>query len=516
MEAATDSDDPHTESALEESAEELYEMAPCGYLTTAVDGRILKVNRTLVEWIGYDREELLGGKRIVDLLTVGGKIFYETHFNLLLRMQTAVDEIALDIVCKGGNILPVLLNARQKRDASGQPLLNRFTIFNATERRTYERDLLAARDLFRTTLASIGDAVIATDSEARVTFINSVAEELSGWKHDTALGRHIDEVIILVREDSGAKIENPVPHALRTAAIVGSENHTLLISKDGRHIPVDDSASPVRDANGNILGGVLVFRDISQRRAAEKTLSDAHRQLTERAAELARSNEDLSQFAHVASHDLRSPLRTIIQLSQLLQRNHAEKLGADGGKLLNYVVAAGQRMADLIEDLLSYARASADDREPASPVDANRQLEIALENLKALVVESGAIITHDPLPVLSINATSLVQIFQNLVGNAIRYRGQETPRIHIAARDQGSSWQFSCKDNGLGIPPEYQTLIFEPFKRLHGTERPGSGIGLSVCKRIIERHNGKIWVESQLNEGSTFFFSVPKCPNTEA
>lgn len=517
MEAATGDNDHSFKSALDESAEELYEMAPCGYLTTAVDGRILKVNRTLTEWVGYEREELLDGKRIMDLLTVGGKIFYETHFNLLLRMQTSVDEIALDIICKSGNILPVLLNARQKRDAAGQPILNRFTIFNATERRTYERDLLAARDLFRTTLASIGDAVIATGAEARVTFINSVAEELSGWKHETALGRHINEVITLVREDSGAKIENPITHALRTGAIVGLENHTILISKDGRHIPVDDSASPVRDANGSILGGVLVFRDISQRRAAEKTLSEAHRRLTERAAELARSNEDLSQFAHVASHDLRSPLRTIIQLSQLLQRNHEEKLGDDGRKLVNYVVGAGQRMADLIEDLLSYARASADDNDAASPVDANRQLELALENLTAVITESGAIITHDALPVISINATSLVQIFQNLIANAIRYRRQEAPLIHVAAQDQGTVWQFSCKDNGLGVPPEYQKLIFEPFKRLHGTERPGSGIGLAVCKRIIERYRGKIWVESQVNdEGSTFFFTIPKSSDVEA
>lgn len=510
MEAATGGEDHHTESALDEGAEELYEMAPCGYLTTAIDGRILKANRTLTEWIGYDREELLQGKRIVDLLTVGGRIFYETHFNLLLRMQTSVDEIALDIVCKGGNVLPVLLNARQKRDAAGQPVLNRFTIFNATERRTYERDLLAARDLFRTTLASIGDAVIATDAEGRVTFINPIAEELSGWKHDSALGRQIDEVLTLVQEDTEAKIENPIMRALRTGQIVGLENHTILVSKDGGRIPVDDSASPVRDASGNILGGVLVFRDISLRRAAETTLHEAHRQLTERAAELVRSNEDLSRFAHVASHDLRSPLNTITQFSYLLQRNHAEQLGDQGRKLLEYLTGAAKRMANLIEDLLVYARASAEDAQPPSPVDANRQLDGALDNLQALITESSAIVTHDVLPVLSINATSLVQIFQNLIGNAIRYRGQETPRIHIAAHDEGTAWRFSCKDNGLGIPPEYQTLIFEPFKRLHGPERPGSGIGLSVCKRIIERYKGKIWVESNGNEGSTFFFTVQK------
>ena len=510
MERPTSDGDPQTESALDESAEELYEMAPCGYLTTAIDGRILKVNRTLTEWIGYEREELVQNKRFVDLLTIGGRIFYETHFNLLLRMQTAVDEIAVDIVCKNGSILPVLINARQKRDASGQPVLNRFTVFNATERRTYERELLAARDLFRTTLASIGDAVIATDAHGRVTFINVVAEELSGWSHDTALGQRIEDILTLVREDTNIKIENPVTHALRTGAIVGLENHTILISRGGQHIPIDDSASPIRDANGKIIGAVLVFRDISPRRKAERALHEAHQILTRRAAELARSNEDLSQFAHVASHDLRSPLRTITQFSHLLQRNHAAQLGDDGRVLMNYITDAVKRMGDLIEDLLVYARASAEGKQPSSPVDANRQLAIAIENLQALIGESGAIVTHDALPPISVDATSLLQIFQNLIGNAIRYRGPEPPRIHLSAKDQGREWQFSCEDNGLGIAPEYQTLIFEPFKRLHGPERPGSGIGLAVCKRIIERHQGKIWVESQVDHGSTFFFSIPK------
>ena len=196
-------------------------MAPCGYLTTTIDGRIIKVNRTLAEWLGYDRSDLTQGKRFVDLLTVGGRIFYETHFNLLLRMQSAVDEIALDIVCKDGSILPTLINARQKRSPADKPILNRFTIFNASERRMYERDLLAARDLLRTTLASIGDAVIATDAEGRITFMNPVADELTGWKNNAAIGKSIEEVLVLVREDTGDRIENPIMHALRAGIIVG-------------------------------------------------------------------------------------------------------------------------------------------------------------------------------------------------------------------------------------------------------------------------------------------------------
>ncbi len=184
-------------------------MAPCGYLTTAISGRIVKVNKTLVEWLGYDREELTQGNRFVELLTVGGRIFFETHINFLLRVQSAVDEIALDVIRKDGSVLPVLINGRQKRDAAGQPVVNRFTIFNASERRMYERDLLAARDLFRVTLASIGDAVVTTDENARINFMNAVAEELTGWKTESAQGKRIDEVLILVRESDSAKSRIP-------------------------------------------------------------------------------------------------------------------------------------------------------------------------------------------------------------------------------------------------------------------------------------------------------------------
>lgn len=494
---------------LDESAEELYEMAPCGYLTTAIDGRILKVNQTLTEWLGYERDELIQSKRIVDLLTVGGRIFYETHFNLLLRMQRAVNEIALDIIRKDGRVLPTLINARQKRNAAGEPVLNRFTIFNSSERRMYERDLLAARDLLRTTLASIGDAVVATDAEGRITFMNSVADELSGWKNNAALGKPIEEIVILIREDNGARIENPVMHALRTGTIVGLENHTLLIARDGRKIPIDDSASPIRDADGNVIGGVLVFRDISERRKTERALSEAHEQLAIRANELARSNEDLSQFAYAASHDLRSPLNTITQFTQLLERRYASQLG-DGREMLGYITSAAKRMSTLIEDLLSYAQVATGATHRPVPVDANLQVETAIENLRSVVSESGATIIYGGLPVVSLDATSLVRIFQNLIGNAIRYRSANAPRIHIAAQEQNEQWLFSCKDNGVGIAPEFQTQIFEPFKRLHGAERPGSGIGLAACKRIVERYKGRIWVESEENKGSTFFFTLPK------
>ncbi len=281
------------------------------------------------------------------------------------------------------------------------------------------------------------------------------------------------------------------------------------MSRDGRHIPIDDTASPIRDASGNVLGGVLVFRDISERRRAEEALKEVRKQLETQAAELLRSNEDLSRFAYVASHDLQSPLSTINQFAQLLERKYGDQLG-DGKQLLGYVTKAAQRMGKLIEDLLGYARVSEDATHSLQAVDANIELRTATENLQSAIDESGAIITHDVLPVVSIDQTNLVRIFQNLIGNAIHYRGPSAPRVHISAKDQGQVWLFSCKDNGIGIAPEYQTQIFEAFKRLHGSDVPGTGIGLAVCKKIIERYKGSIWVESQVEQGSTFFFTLPK------
>ena len=496
-------------SALHESAEELYEMAPCGYLTTTTDGRIIKANRTLAEWLGYTPAELTDGKRFKDLLTVGGRIFFETHFNLLLRVQDSVDEIALDIVRKDGRILPALINARQKREASGEPVVNRFTVFNSSERRMYERQLLAARDLLQVTLCSIGDGVVATDAERLVTFMNPVAETLSGWKEEEARGKQIDEVLVLRREDRATKVENPIGQALATGTIVGLANHTVLLSKNGTAIPIDDSASPIRDASDAVIGAVLVFRDISERRAAERELQEVHKQLEINALELRRSNEDLSQFVHVASHDLRSPLNTVLVYAELLQRKYATRL-EDGQELLQHLSDAAKRMGRLIEDLLAYARISAAAPPATELADANIALAAAIENLRSSIHATGAEIMHDALPAVLIPPTPLGQVFQNLIGNAIHYRSAETPRIHISVSDEGEHWLFSCKDNGIGIAPEYQTQIFEPFKRLHGVDRPGSGIGLAVCQRVVTRFQGRIWVESQPDNGSTFYFTLPK------
>lgn len=381
---------------LEESAEELYEQAPCGYLTTTVDGLIVKVNATMLDWLGYQREDLIGHKRLTDILTVGGRIYFETHVNLLLRVQSLIDEIALDVVRKDGSVLPTLINARQKRTPSGQPVCNRFTIFNARERRNYERGIVAERDLYRTTLASIGDGVVATDTDARITSLNGEAARLCGWTEDEARGKLIEEVLVLQGEDDREPIDNPIRHALRVGGIVGLANHTVLVAKDGRILTIDDSASPIRNANGDIVGCVLVFRDVTERRSTEHKLADAEAVTRAMNADLQRSNEDLSQFAAVASHDLRSPLNNVLQFAQLLELGHAADLG-EGAQLLTMLIASAKRMAALIEDLLRYARVTSEFSSPSEPVDANAQLAVAQQNLEAAIVPGlSSLLMHSP------------------------------------------------------------------------------------------------------------------------
>jgi light-regulated signal transduction histidine kinase (bacteriophytochrome) len=226
------------------------------------------------------------------------------------------------------------------------------------------------------------------------------------------------------------------------------------------------------------------------------------------AAELRRSNEDLSQFAYVASHDLRSPLKTVTMFSQLLERKYGDTLG-EGKELLAQITTATRRMASLIDDLLRFSTISATRQYAASLVDANKSLATAIDNLRSSIEESGAVVEYDRLPQILIDETSLVQLFQNLLGNAIRYRSEQSPRMVVSAVPHDGFWRFSCRDNGIGIAPEYTSRIFEPFKRLHGPEVPGSGIGLAVCRKIVQRYGGDIWVESTVGEGSTFYFTLP-------
>jgi len=297
-------------------------------------------------------------------------------------------------------------------------------------------------------------------------------------------------------------VDNPVERALRTGIAVGLANHTILISKDGREIYVDDSAAPIREEGGQIAGAVLVFRDITAKR-----LSD--REIAYSAASLRRANEELQQFAYTISHDLRSPLNSVNTMAQVLSKHFGDQLGKSGQELIDFITGSAARMYRLIDDVLSFANASAVSREPPGSVSLDQMLERAVANLASEVQDSGGRIKSDPMPCVLAHETPVLQMFQNLVGNALKYRGDRPPEVFVSSTVEGSECVISVRDNGIGIEHQYADEIFKPFKRLHGQDYPGSGIGLASCRKIATAYGGRIWVESEPGKGSAFFFTLP-------
>ena len=262
----------------------------------------------------------------------------------------------------------------------------------------------------------------------------------------------------------------------------------------------------VTGEDGKPVGFATVSRNITERKRAQETLQRT-------AEELGRSNRDLEQFAYVASHDLQEPLRAVGGYVKLLQRNLPGKLDAKAEKYIAGAFEGALRMEQLINDLLAFSRVGT--RGGAfAPTNLNTVLEWALANLAAGLESTGAKVTHDPLPTLVVDSTQLMQMFQNLIGNALKFRGEGPPIIHVSAQPQADGWVLSVRDNGLGIEPAYFEKIFQLFQRLHTRKQyPGTGIGLAICKRIVERHGGAIWVESQPGQGSTFYFSIHRTAN---
>jgi light-regulated signal transduction histidine kinase (bacteriophytochrome) len=231
--------------------------------------------------------------------------------------------------------------------------------------------------------------------------------------------------------------------------------------------------------------------------------------LREKTEELARSNEDLEQFAYVASHDLQEPLRMVTSYVQLLARRYQGRLDSDANEFIGFAADGAVRMRKLINDLLTYSRVGMRGNE-LEPTDSEAALAQSVNDLKVAIEESGALVTHDPLPTVMADRPQLGQLFQNLIGNAIKFRSNEPPRVHISASRNGNGWTFSVRDNGIGIAPEYSERIFVIFQRLHSREEyAGTGIGLAICKKIVDRHGGRIWVNSEVGKGATFYFTLP-------
>lgn len=319
-----------------------------------------------------------------------------------------------------------------------------------------------------------------TDSDAKLT---------ERW-HERGLERLIHE-----------PPDHPIARAL-TGEVVRARNMRWF-REDGSELWLRVSAAPVR-RRGRIAGAVAIFHDISEERKIEEAM-------VRQSEELARSNADLEQFAYTTSHDLQEPLRNIAIFSQLLERDFGGQLGPGADHILDVIRTSVIRMSALIHDLLAYSRVNNIDAAPMSTVNLNLAVEWASSNLRLKILESGALIETGRLPEVRGDQVQLVQAFQNLIENAIKYAGTKRPEIRISAgrARTGGDWEISVRDQGIGIDPRYHEQIFGVFKRLHGREVPGTGIGLALTKRVVERHGGRIRVESQTGQGAAFIFTLP-------
>ncbi len=355
------------------------------------------------------------------------------------------------------------------------------------------------KERYRGLLEAAPDPTIILDDAGKIVLLNVRAEKRFGYSHNELIGHEVTDIIPF------GFTERLMDDGLRLAEEaldqqMGSGAELVALCKDGAVFPVEIMLTPLQTDDDVLVTAAI--RDISRRKASEAAM-------LRKIAELHRSNEELSQFAYIASHDLQEPLRMISSYTQLLAKRYAGRLDSDADDFIGFAVDGAERMQRLIQDLLAYSRVGTDSINLAE-VSSEKALDEALINLRSAIDDCGAVVTRDALPTIRADATQLTQLFQNLVGNAIKYRRETTPHVHISARrNADDKWEFTIKDNGLGIEKQYLTRIFGMFQRLHSREEfSGTGIGLAICKKIVDRHGGNISVESTPGEGSAFHFSL--------
>ena len=479
----------------------LLEAAPDAMVVVNQAGEIVLLNVQVEKQFGYFRDELLGQKvtNIIPegfaerLVADGTRSAAEA---LAQQIGTGIELIARR---KDGTEFPIEIMLSPLESPEG--ILVTAAIRDITARKGAEKHMAQMEDRYRGLLEAAPDAIVVVNQAGGIVLLNVQAEKQFGYHRDELLGQKVKNII------PEGFAERLIADGTRTTADalaqqIGTGIELYGRRKDGSDFPIEIMLSPLESAEGILVTAAI--RNISVRKDAEK-------HLVKTVGELKRSNEELQQFAYVASHDLQEPLRMVASYTQLLAQRYKGRLDFDADEFIAYAVDGSNRMQGLIQDLLAYSRAGTNGK-VLHKISSESSLSEALTSLRAAVEESGAVVTHDALPVITTDDKQLALVFQNLVGNAIKYRGAQVPQVHVSATENdGKEWIFSVRDNGMGIDPQYFERIFIIFQRLHGRKDfSGTGIGLAICKKILERLGGRIWVESQPEKGSTFYFALPE------
>jgi PAS domain S-box-containing protein len=488
-------------AAMEGRYRGLLEAAPDAMVVVNQRGEIVLLNVQAENQFGYSRDELVG-QQVTNIIPEG---FAERLIADDLRSaddalaQQIGTGIELSARRKDGSEFPIEIMLSPLDSVEG--ILVTAAIRDISVRRAAEEHLGQMEGRYRGLLEAAPDAMVVVNQSGEIVLLNVQAENQFGYPRDELIGQQVKNII------PEGFAERLIADDLRSASDalaqqIGTGIELSGRRNDGSEFPIEIMLSPLESADGILVTAAI--RDISVRKAAEVNL-------LQNVAELNRSNEELGQFAYIASHDLQEPLRMVTSYTQLLSRRYKGRLDADADEFIAFAVDGAIRMQQLIEDLLAFSRVATTGNEL---VDTSSEfaLEQALQNLHWAIKDSGALVTHDPLPTVQADGMQLVQLFQNLIGNAIKYQNPGIPQVHIsAAMDGGTRWNFAVKDNGLGIDPQFFERIFGMFQRLHKRDEfSGTGIGLAICKKIVDRHGGDISVESAVGRGSTFTFGLAR------
>lgn len=501
----------------------LLEAAPDAMVVVNQDGEIVLLNLQAENQFGYRRDELLG-QRVTTIIPEG---FAERLLADALRPaeEALAQQIGTGIELigrrKDGGAFPIEIMLSPHASAEG--ILVTAAIRNISVRREAERKLnqmtqaLSLKHrLLNSVVEGTSDPIYIRDLEDRFVLANSACAKLYRRSGNDMAGMRLSDLMPdgpyrVIADSDWEIIRTGITRTVEEVAELDGAERIFLTTK-----------GPYRDAENKIIGTIGIGRDITELRRLDevqfkvlthdiRVRKTAAEYLANTVAELKRSNDELEHFAYIASHDLQEPLRMVASYTQLLAERYHGRLDADADDFIAFAIDGADRMQRLILDLLAYSRAGANVGE-SHTISSERALQVALANLRAAIAESGAEVTHDALPDIIMDDGQLTQIFQNLVGNAIKYRGIDVPHIHISCvTGDATQWIFSVRDNGIGIESEYFEKIFILFRRLHRREEfEGTGLGLSICKKLLDRIGGRVWVESQPREGSTFSFSIPK------